>query len=85
LLVAAAERKCSWASTEGTPDHFEKLLERPCQNHTFPVKHRYKDCTLMKWFLSRGPKKGDNRRKPEPTADDAKEKYDGFPMTDGCS
>jgi hypothetical protein len=37
----------------------------------------------MKRFLSGGPKKGDQRRNPEPVADDAEEKDGGFPMTDG--
>jgi hypothetical protein len=29
LLVAATERKGKKVSTEGAPDHFEKMLERP--------------------------------------------------------
>ena len=43
---------------EGTPKHFENLLEGPCPNHAFPVKHLYKDCTLMKQLLSSGSDKG---------------------------
>jgi hypothetical protein len=38
-LVAAAERKGKRAPTEGQLDHFEKLLEEPCPNHAYPVKH----------------------------------------------
>jgi hypothetical protein len=30
-LMAATEQKGGWAPTEGTPDHFEKLLEGPVQ------------------------------------------------------
>ena len=38
-LVVAAEHKGGWKPTEGTPNHFEKLLEGPCLNHAFPIKH----------------------------------------------
>jgi hypothetical protein len=42
-LVAATDRRGSRKPTEGTPNHFKKLLEGPCPNHAFPVKHLYKD------------------------------------------
>ena len=29
-LVAITDRKGGWKPAEGTPDHFEKLLEGPC-------------------------------------------------------
>ena len=58
-LVAAADRKGGRKPTEGTPNHFEKLLEGPCSNHAFPVKHLLKDCSLMRRFLSRGANKGE--------------------------
>ena len=32
-------------------DHFKQLLEKPCTNHGFPVKHKFKDCDLMKRLL----------------------------------
>ena len=48
LLVATANRKGGRKPTKGTPDHFEKLLEGPCPNHAFPVKHLYKDYNLMR-------------------------------------
>ena len=51
-LVAATHRKGGQKPTEGTPDHFEKLLKGPCPNHAFPIKHLYKDCGIMKRFLS---------------------------------
>jgi hypothetical protein len=83
-LVAAAKRKGKKVLTEGTPDHFEKLLRGPCPNHTYPVKHLYRDCSLMKRFLSRGSKRGDQKRKPDPSEDDAEEKEGTFPETMGC-
>jgi cell division protein YceG involved in septum cleavage len=65
-LVAAAECKGKKASTEGAPDHFEKMLEGPFLNHAYSVKHAYKDYGLMKKFLARGSKKGDEKKKPDP-------------------
>ena len=53
-LVAAADHKGGWKPTEGTLNHFKKLLEGPCPNHAFPIKDLYKDYVLMKRFLSRG-------------------------------
>jgi hypothetical protein len=83
LLVAAAERKGKKVPTEGTMDHFEKMLEGPCPNHTYPIKHTYKDYELMKKFLSRGSKKGDRKKKPDLLGDDAEEK-DTFREETNC-
>ena len=47
--------------TEGTLCHFEKLLEGPCPNHAFPIKHLYKDYILLKRFLSGSSNKGEHR------------------------
>ena len=58
-LVAAADRKGGRKPTEGTPNHFEKMLEGPCPNHAFPAKHLYKDCGLMRKYLVRGLNKGE--------------------------
>ena len=69
---------------KGTPDHFDKLLEGPCPNHAFPIKHMYKDCSLMKHFITGGSKKWEQKKKPEAEADDAGERDDGFPLPDGC-
>ena len=62
--MVAAEHKGGWKPTEGTPNHFEKLLEGPCSNHAFPVKHLYNDYVLMKGFLSGGSNKGSIGRSP---------------------
>ena len=82
--MAAIDRKGGRKPTEGTPNHFEKLLEGPCLNHAFPVKHLLKDCGLMRRFLSGGSNKGEQGKDPPPTADDAEEKDDGFLTPDGC-
>ena len=83
-LVATAERKAGRAPVEGTPDHFNKLLEGPCPNHAFPIKHMYKDCSLMKRFFTGGSKKWEQKKKPEAEADNTEEKDDYFPSLDGC-
>jgi hypothetical protein len=37
---------------DGPPsDNFEKMLDGPCPNHVVPVKHRYRDGTLLKKFF----------------------------------
>jgi len=82
--VAAADRKGGQKPSEGTPNHFEKLLEGPCLNHAFLVKHLLKDCSLMRQFLSRGSKKGEQGKDPAPTMDDAEEKDNIFPMPNSC-
>ena len=61
-LVATADRKGGQKPTKGTMDYFEKLLEGPCLNHAFPVEHLYKDCGLLKQFLSRGFNKGEHMK-----------------------
>ena len=33
------------------PGHFHELMEIPCTNHDYPVKHLYKDCQLLKRLL----------------------------------
>ena len=82
--MAVADNKGGQKPTEGTLNHFEKLLEGPCLNHAFPIKHLYKDYDLMKRFLSRGSNKGEHGKDPDPTMDDAEGKYIGFLMPDGC-
>ena len=59
-----------WKPAEGSPNHFEELLEGSCPNHAFLVKHLYKDYVLMKQFLSRGSNKGEHRKEPKLAVDD---------------
>jgi hypothetical protein len=35
-------------------DHFEKILEETCQNYAYPVKHKLRDCSMMKNFMASG-------------------------------
>ena len=82
--MAAADHKGGRKPVEGTPKHFEKLLEGPCPNHAFLIKNLFKDYSLMRRFLSGGSNKGEHRKDPAPTTDDAEEKDDGFLTPDGC-
>ena len=82
--MAAADYKGGRNPMKGTLDHFEKLLEVPCSNHSFPIKHLYKDYGLMKRFLSRGSNKGEHRGDPKLAADDIEGNDGGFLMLDGC-
>ena len=83
-LVAAIKLKVGRSPAEGTPDHFDKLLEGPCPNHAFPIKHKYKDWSLMKRFFTGGSKKWEQKKKPEAEANDAREKDNDFLSSDGC-
>ena len=82
--MATANRKGGRKPIEGTMNHFKKLLEGSCPNHAFPIKYLYKDCVLMKRFLSGGSNKGEHRKEPKPTPDDAEGKDGGFLALDGC-
>ena len=50
VLVATTDRMGKQPQ-QGLPDHFNKLMDSPCTNHAYPVKHLYKDCELLKCFL----------------------------------
>ena len=58
-MVAATDR-AGKQPQQGQPDHFDKVMESPCTNHAYPIKHLYKDCELLKHFLRQasGPKEG---------------------------
>ena len=50
MLVVAANR-AGKQPLQGLPDHFNKLMDSPCTNHSYPIKHLYKECELLKCFL----------------------------------
>ena len=56
-MVAVADRTGKQPQ-QGLPDHFHKLMDSPCTNHAYPVKHLYKDYELLKRLLRQadGPK-----------------------------
>ena len=67
-----------------SPRRVPGTTSRNClRGHAFPMKHLYKDCGLMKRFLSGGSNKGENRKEPKLTIDNAEGKDSSFPMLDG--
>jgi hypothetical protein len=51
VVTAASRGKCqSWLPTY----HFERLLNKTCLNHTYPIKHKLKDCNMMNNFMILG-------------------------------
>ena len=45
------------------------MLEKPCTNHGYPVKHKLKDCDLMRHLLRRIGKSGGDGRDKRPPSD----------------
>ena len=82
--MAATNRKGCRKPAEGTLNHFEKMLEGPCPNHAFPAKHLYKECGLMRKYLTRGLNKGEHGKEPAPRTDDVEEKDDTFLTPNGA-
>jgi hypothetical protein len=52
-FVAATEHNFK-RQTWPPKDHLKKLLEETCLHHPYPVKHKLKDCTMMKKFMTSG-------------------------------
>jgi hypothetical protein len=50
------QRLRATASARNDPlkDHFEKPLEETCPNHAYTIKHKLRDCSLMKSFMTTG-------------------------------
>jgi hypothetical protein len=48
VVTAVCSSKCqAWPPT----DHFERLLKEAWPNDAYPIKHKLKDCGMMKNFL----------------------------------
>jgi hypothetical protein len=59
-LITAAERDFKRQVWQPA-DHFEKLLNATCPNHSYPVRHKRKECIMMTnymttWTFARGKK-----------------------------
>ena len=50
VLVATADHTGKQPQQD-PPGHFHELMESPCTNHAYPIKHLYKDCELLKRLL----------------------------------
>jgi hypothetical protein len=51
--VAAAEHDFKRQARQ-PKENFEKLLEAACPNHVYHIKHKLKECTMMKNFMTSG-------------------------------
>ena len=49
-MVATADH-AGTQPQQDPPGHFHELMDSPCTNHAYPVKHLYKDCELLKSLL----------------------------------
>ena len=73
-MVAATDRTGKQPQ-QGLPDHFNKLMDSPCTNHAYPIKHLYRDATSSNISYDRpvGQKKGTaKRRRPRKEAQRAR-------------
>jgi hypothetical protein len=52
-------------------DHFEKLLEETCPNQAYSIKHKLRDCGLMKNFMNTGSLRRGMEIDEAPTEGDA--------------
>jgi len=81
--VAAVERKPGKVPEDNSTRFFDDLLEKPCPNHTYPVKHLLKNCGSAKRWFGSSTGRGEQKKKPELEDANEKEKQDDVPETDG--
>jgi hypothetical protein len=91
MTTATTGRKAAlaWgASLAMHSDNFKRLLEEACPNHAYPIRHKLKDCDMMKSFmisgsLTRGTEldedPGGSTRMPFPRDDAVMIVYGGCP------
>ena len=58
------------------------MLEKPCTNHGYPVKHKLKDCDLIRRLLRKTGKPGGDGHDKRPPADQDKEKLEKEPFAE---
>jgi hypothetical protein len=69
IATVARSGKClAWPLTY----HFERLLEGGCPNHAYSIKHKLKDCGMMKNFMTSESLTRDNEPEEDPGGSDAK-------------
>jgi hypothetical protein len=89
MTITGSDKHQAWPPM----DHFEKLLEEICPNHAYPIKHKPRDCGMMKNFMTSGsltrgievdevPDEGDTT--PFPREDVIMTIYDGRPLLGMC-
>ena len=85
MMIAAADRTDKQPQ-QGLPDHFNKLMDSPCTNHAYSIKHLFKDCELLKRFLRQAgrPKEGDGKEAVAKKGGTMDKDGDGFPDPEEC-
>jgi hypothetical protein len=46
VTTTSSDKHQAWSPI----DHFERLIEEACPNHSYPIKHKLKDYDMMKKF-----------------------------------
>jgi hypothetical protein len=69
-----------WGNPRPLREDAREAMPKP----RLPIKHLYKDCTLLKKYLLGGSRKGEQKKKPDASDGDAEGKDDGFLDTNGC-
>jgi hypothetical protein len=50
LMVARSDKR----PARPPMDHFKRLLKEVCPNHTYFIRHKLKDCGIMRSFMTLG-------------------------------
>jgi hypothetical protein len=61
--VARSGKQQAWL----LPDHFKWLLDEAFPNHAYPIKHKLKDCGVMKNFMTLGLLTWDKEPEEDPS------------------
>jgi hypothetical protein len=68
--ITTAVRNCK-RQARPSIDHFERLLEEACPNREYPVKHKHKDCDMIKNFMTLGSLTRDKEPEEDPDGSNA--------------
>jgi hypothetical protein len=82
-VVVATDRLAGKHPATDHNKRFEQLLEKPCPHHEGEVRHKLKNCKLMKHFLAGGASSSGRKGGPKPPP--GQDKGDDFPNTDASS
>jgi hypothetical protein len=54
--VATTSKRAAlaWCASRLPMDHFKKLFEETCPNHTYPIKNKLRGCDMMKNLMALG-------------------------------
>jgi hypothetical protein len=81
-VVTAADRPRRLPTKNGN-DHFQKLMDSPCQNNGFPVRPKLQEGEILKHFISKLLAKKAKQEEPSKLVEQETPTED-FPKTMGC-